>query len=126
MVSRPTSGPLGRFVGEDAVVTTSACHVGALLERANIGWRCFSRVGNDRDHFPQPGISVASDQRSTTPMTSHRIKDRIAWAGLPLMDDLARANTECCVLFRPLGTKPLTPESDRKSTRLNSSHLGIS
>jgi hypothetical protein len=31
----------------------------------------------------------------------------IAWAWLPLMDDLVRANTECCVLLRPLGTTPL-------------------
>jgi hypothetical protein len=30
---------------------------------------------------------------------------------LPLMDDLVRANTECCILLRPLGTKPLGPES---------------
>src|SRR5260370_36522239 len=29
-----------------------------------------------------------------------------AWAGLPLMDALVRANTECCVLLGPLGTKP--------------------
>jgi len=27
------------------------------------------------------------------------------------MDDLVRANTGCCVLLRPLGTKPLGPES---------------
>jgi hypothetical protein len=26
-------------------------------------------------------------------------------------DDLVRANTECCVLPKPLGTKPLGPES---------------
>jgi hypothetical protein len=30
---------------------------------------------------------------------------------LPLMDDLARANTECCVLLRLLGTRPLGPEA---------------
>jgi len=27
------------------------------------------------------------------------------------MDDLVNANTECCVLLRSLGTKPLGPES---------------
>ena len=35
----------------------------------------------------------------------------IARPGLPLMDDLVRANTECGVQLRPLGTKPLGPES---------------
>ena len=34
----------------------------------------------------------------------------LAWAGLPLMNDLVRANTECCVLLRPLATKPLLAE----------------
>ncbi len=29
------------------------------------------------------------------------------WVGVLLMDDLVRANTECCVLFTPLGKKPV-------------------
>jgi hypothetical protein len=32
-----------------------------------------------------------------------------------MMDDLVRANTECGVLLRPLGTKPVGPESYRTS-----------
>src|ERR1700730_5270671 len=78
---------------------------------------CTAVVGGSI-HRAATRISAASDQRSTTPMTSHRIKDRRkpvrsgvlvcvfgiavtfqnnSLAGLPLMDDLVLSNTECCV-----------------------------
>jgi hypothetical protein len=83
-------------------------------------------------------------------MTSHRIKDRrkpvrsgvlvcvfsiavtfqnISLAGLPLMDDLVHANTECCVLLRPLGTKPLVLNHIGPTTKIKwdqSREVGIS
>src|SRR5258708_26847152 len=89
-------------------------------------------------------ISAERDQRSTTPMTSHRIKDRRkpvrsgGWvgvsgvglsvmaitfqnnslSGLPLTDDLARANKKCCASLGPLGISPLV--LDFVSMRLES------
>src|SRR5258708_36258617 len=93
---------------------------------------CTAVVGGST-HRAARRISAERDQRSTTPMTSHRIKDRRkpvrsgGWvdvsgvglsgmaitfqnnspSGLPLMDDLVRANKECCVPLEPLATRPL-------------------
>src|SRR5258706_11463684 len=93
---------------------------------------CTAVVGGST-HRAARRISAERDQRSTTPMTSHRIKDRRkpvrsgGWvgasgialsgmavtfqnnslSGLPVMDDLVRANKKCCVPLGPLGTSPL-------------------
>src|SRR5258708_29585117 len=93
---------------------------------------CTAVVGGST-HRAARRISAERDQRSPTAMTSHRIKDRRkrvrggGWvgaasiglsgmavtfqnnslSGLPLMDDLVRANKKCCVLLGPLGTSPL-------------------
>jgi hypothetical protein len=50
-----------------------------------------------------------------------RVSYRAIAKGLPLMDDLARANTECCVLLSPMGTKRtvLNHFEDFASSKLN-------
>src|SRR5882762_8716049 len=93
---------------------------------------CTAVVGGST-HRAARRISAERDQRSTTPMTSRRIKDRRkpvrsgAWvgvsgvglsvmaitfqnnslSGLPLTDDLVRANKKCCASLGPLRTSPL-------------------
>src|SRR5882757_3346018 len=95
---------------------------------------CTAVVGGST-HRAARRISAERDQRSTTPMTSHRIKDRRkpvrsgGWvgvsgiglsgmavtfqnnslSGLPLMDDLVRANKKCCVPLGPLGPLGTSP-----------------
>src|SRR5208282_507115 len=89
---------------------------------------CTAVVGGSI-HRAATRISAASDQRSTTPMTSHRIKDRTkpvcsgvligvfgisvtfqnnSRVGLPLMDDLARRGQARC---------PSWPAPDKRHNR---------